>query len=80
MARGVLAADPESAEALYLLGRMLLAQGAATEAAERLEAAKRLTPDDPNVRSQLGQAYEALGRTERAREELEASRRLEARQ
>ena len=78
--RGVAEAQPDSAEALYLLGRMLLAQGAATEAVEPLEAAARLTPEDPNVRYQLGQAYQTLGRTELARRELEAARQLGSRQ
>jgi Flp pilus assembly protein TadD len=77
--RGVVESRPDRAEARLLLGRMLLAQGDAAEAVVHLEAAARSTPDDADVREQLGRAYEKLGKAELAREQFEASRQLRAR-
>ncbi len=65
-------------DARYLLGKILLSQGAAAEAAEHLEAAARLSPEDANVRYQLGQAYQKLGRREQAEKEFEAFQALKA--
>ena len=68
--------QPETADARYLLGKILLAQGAATEAVEHLEAAARLAPEDASIRYQLGQAYQKLGRTELAQQQFEAFQKL----
>jgi len=76
--RAVLKAKPDRADARYLLGKILLAQGAATEAAEHLEAAARLAPEDASIRYQLGQAYQKLGRTELAEQQFEIFRTLKA--
>ena len=76
--RGVLKAKPDLSDARYLLGKILLAQGAAAEAVEQLEAAARLAPEDPNIRYQLGRAYQKLGRTELAEQQFEVFRQLKA--
>ena len=76
--RAVLESKADSAEALYLLGKILLARGEAGEAVEPLEAAARLTPEDAEVRDELGRAYEKLGRKDLARRQFAASRQLKA--
>jgi predicted Zn-dependent protease len=77
--REVLKSKPDLADARYLLGKILLAQGAAAEAAEQLEAAARLNPDDPGIHYQLGQAYQKLGRTELAQQQFDLFREIKAR-
>ena len=72
----MLQAKPDFADARYLLGKLLLAQGTTEEAAKELEAAARLSPADANIHYQLGQAYQKLGRTEAAREQFEVFRTL----
>ena len=57
--------------ARYLVGKILLAQGAAGEAVEHLEAAVRLAPKDANIHYQLAQAYQKLGRLDEAQKEFE---------
>ena len=57
---------PNYADARYLFGKILLAQGAEGEAIGHLEVAARLAPEDANIHYQLGQAYQRLGRTELA--------------
>jgi Flp pilus assembly protein TadD len=71
-----LKAKPDFADARYLFGKVLLAQGAAQEAAQHLEAAARLAPEDANIRYQLGQAYQKLGRSDAAREQFEVFQKL----
>src|SRR4029453_5626236 len=77
--REVLKAKPDLADARYLLGKILLGQGAASEAAVELEAAAKLNPDDPAVHYQLRQAYQKLGRTDAAQQQFERFRELKAR-
>ena len=67
---------PESGDARYLLGKILLAQGKAAEALEHLEAAARLQPQEASAHYQLGQAYQRLGRGEEAAAQFEAFRKL----
>jgi tetratricopeptide (TPR) repeat protein len=74
--RAILAAKPDAADARYLAGKILLAGGAAAEAVEHLEVAARLTPDDPMVHNQLGQAYQRLGRTELAQQQFDVFQKL----
>jgi tetratricopeptide (TPR) repeat protein len=74
--RAILAAHPDAGDAQYLAGKILLAKGVAAEAAEHLEAAARLSPDDPMVHNQLGQAYQRLGRTELAQQQFDVFQKL----
>jgi tetratricopeptide (TPR) repeat protein len=74
--RNVLGTRPELSDSQYLLGKLLLAQGDAAEAASHLEAAVKLAPEDANIRYQLGRAYQKLGRTEQAEHEFEEFRRI----
>jgi Flp pilus assembly protein TadD len=53
---------PDCADAHYLLGKILLAQGTVAEAVEQLEAAARLAPGDASIHDQLGRAYQMLHR------------------
>ena len=76
--RAVIAVNPNYADARYLFGKILLARGSAAEAAEHLELAARLAPNDANTHYQLGQAYQRLGRTELAAREFDAYQRLKA--
>jgi len=64
-ARNVLAAIPQHAKALYLLGCALLRQNRASEAVPPLEKAARAL-QDPEVETQLGVALRDIGRTEDA--------------
>jgi Flp pilus assembly protein TadD len=74
--RAVLKAKPDYADARYVLGKILLARGDAAPAAEHLEAAARLAPEDANIRYQLGQAYQKLGRTDEAQQQFEIFRQI----
>jgi Flp pilus assembly protein TadD len=76
--RGALQAKPDSADAHYLLGKILRAQGTLAEAVEHLEAAVRLAPGDAGIHDELGRAYQAQGRTDQARQEFGASQKLKA--
>ena len=75
----VLAAMPDYAEARYLRGKVLLEGGRIDEAATQLLAAVELAPDDPNIRNQLGQAYQRLGEREKAQEQFEVFQQLKGR-
>jgi tetratricopeptide (TPR) repeat protein len=72
LARQATAADPKSAEAHHLLGRVLLANGDLHASASELETAKRLAPDNPGVRSHLAMVYTRLGRRQAAKAESAA--------
>jgi Flp pilus assembly protein TadD len=69
---------PDSADAHYLLGKILRAQDTLAEAVEHLEAAARLAPRDANIHDELGRAYQAQGRREQARQEFGTSQKLRA--
>ena len=75
----VLDAVPDFADARYLRGKILFEEGRVDEAAAQLLAAAELAPEDPNIRNQLGLAYEKLGDREKAREQFEIFRRLKGR-
>jgi tetratricopeptide (TPR) repeat protein len=72
LARQAAGADPNNAEAHHLLGRVFLANGDLRASASELEAAKRLAPDNPVVRSHLAMVYTKLGRTQEAKAESAA--------
>jgi Flp pilus assembly protein TadD len=72
----IVVAKPAYAEARYLLGKILLARGSASEALPHLEVAARLSPDDPIVHYQLGLAYQRLGNADLAAREFETFQRL----
>ncbi len=78
--QSLLEAEPDLAKGRYLLGKILLAQGALEEAREQLEAAAGLSPEDANIHYQLGQAYQKLGRREDARSEFDTFRALKSQQ
>ena len=75
----VLDAEPDFADARYLRGKILLEDGRVDEAAAQLLAAAELAPEDPNIRNQLGLAYQKLGDREKAREQFEIFQRLKGR-
>ncbi len=74
--RALLRDEPRFADARYLLGKILLAEGAAEEAVGHLEAAAALAPADANIRYQLGQAYQKVGEIDRAARQFETFRQL----
>jgi tetratricopeptide (TPR) repeat protein len=80
LARRAIAADPDSAEAHHVLGRILLNRQQWQPAALELETAKRLNPGNPQVRSHLAMADEKLGRSQAAKAEIEAFYRLKAKE
>jgi len=76
LARQATGADPKSAEAHHLLGRVLMASGDLRASAGELEKAKQLAPDSPGVRSHLAMVYTRLGRTQEAKAESAAFLKL----
>ena len=74
--RAVLGTKADLPDSQYLLGKLLLAQGDATEAVSHLETAVKLAPEDASIRYQLGRAYQKLGRTEQAEQQFEEFRRI----
>jgi tetratricopeptide (TPR) repeat protein len=64
-------ADPESAEAHFLLARALLELGRTYPALDELRAAERLRPDHGPQRVMMGQVNTHLGRLEEAEEVLQ---------
>jgi Flp pilus assembly protein TadD len=67
---------PEHADARYLLGKILLARGAADEAVGHLEKAALVAPEDANIHYQLAHAYRVLGRVQEAQQRLEIYQQL----
>lgn len=74
--RVCIAAEPQRAEALELLGGALYAQGRMTEALEWYDRARPLRPGSPSLRHNRAQALVALGRAAEALAELEEAVRL----
>ena len=75
----LLAGDPGRAQngpLAYAFGVALLRADRTAEAEEALARAAELSPEDADVRYQLGQALLKLGRREEAERQFEASRRL----
>jgi tetratricopeptide (TPR) repeat protein len=68
--------QPRSADACALLGKVLLKQGKATEAAAPLETAVAQNPNDANLRFQLARAYQQSGRRQDAAREFAEAQRL----
>lgn len=58
--------DPRNAQALRLLARAYLSQGNPQAALEALQQASAVRPENPLLRLELGDVYDALGRTEEA--------------
>ena len=76
VARGLVAAEPESFEAHELLGAALSAQGRAQEALPFFDRARELRPQSPSIRHNRAQALFALGRFAESREEVGEAVRL----
>jgi tetratricopeptide (TPR) repeat protein len=74
--RQCVAAEPQRAEALELLGGAISAQGRVAEALEWYDRARPLRPSSPSLRHNRGQALFALGRAEEALAELREAVRL----
>ena len=74
--RSVVQARPDLSDARYLLGKILVSQGAAAEAVEHLKTAASLAPAQANIHYQLGKAYQKLGKTDLAEQEFERFREL----
>jgi predicted O-linked N-acetylglucosamine transferase (SPINDLY family) len=77
--RAALAASPDYADALQLLGVVRHQQGDNDTALELLRKAKALEPRNPNVRSNLGSVLNALERHAEAVEEFRAALTIEPR-
>jgi tetratricopeptide (TPR) repeat protein len=76
VARGLVAAQPQSAEAHELLGAALSAQGRAQEALPFFDRARELRPESPSIRHNRAQALFALGRFDEARQDVQEAVRL----
>jgi tetratricopeptide (TPR) repeat protein len=68
--------QPRSSDACALLGKVLLKQGKAAEAASPLETAVAQNPNDANLRFQLARAYQQSGRRQDAAREFAEAQRL----
>ena len=77
--RQVLAAEPEHADALHLLGAVALQSGHYDAAIELARAALQHRPSDPQVFNTLGEAYRWSGEIEQALACYEEALRLDAR-
>lgn len=74
--RKALQLDPTSALNHQNLGRALVAISNRAEGIAELEAAAKITPDDPKIHFQLGHAYRDAGQPEKARAEFDLSKQL----
>jgi len=72
-----LALDASQADAHFELGKLLINQGKASEAAHHLETATRLDPANRSAHFALANAYRILGRNADQAKELERYRELE---
>jgi tetratricopeptide (TPR) repeat protein len=79
-AEQALALDPDFDEARALLGKVLLGQGDAAQAARHLATAAVHDPDDASIRYLLAQAYQRAGDAAAAAREFATASRLKARQ
>jgi Flp pilus assembly protein TadD len=75
----VLESEPGNADALHLLGVVMLQSGRAERAVALLEHATRARPRNPAIHSNLGQAYLALQRTADAHGAFRRAARLDPR-
>ena len=78
--RAVLAVDEGNVESRVGLSRDLVAAGHTGEAIAELNQAKKLAPQNAQIRLELSQVYSKLRMTDRAREEAEAFRQLRSSQ
>jgi Flp pilus assembly protein TadD len=76
MLRDVVRQKPNDADAHYGLGKALLENGDLKSAIERLEAAVRLDPSQPNAYHQLSLAYRRQGRAQEAETTLRQYEKL----
>src|SRR6185436_1029859 len=60
--REMLALDPDCADALHLLGVIEHQRGQHAKAVDLIRRAAALTPDNPAIQSNLGEAYRHLRR------------------
>ena len=77
--RDILAATPQHAEALRMLGVLQLQRGAWQEAEQSARAYLRLDPDNPDTLSNLGFVLQHLGQNEEALECYDRAIRLDSR-
>ena len=75
-ARAMLSLNPKDAQALNALGVAALRANDPAAAFESLSAAASLAPGDPDIRTNVGQAYYQINDFERAAESFEASNTL----
>jgi Flp pilus assembly protein TadD len=76
--KSVIAAHPESGNAHYQLGKLLLEAGRTREAVEQLETAARALPETDYVHYQLQAAYRKDSRSVDADRELQVYKELKA--
>jgi Flp pilus assembly protein TadD len=76
--RRALTLDPQSWEAHYELGVVLLNRRAYQDAEKELSKASALNPAEPAIHYHLARVYDRLGQPERARSEREIHRQLAA--
>jgi protein O-GlcNAc transferase len=77
--RDLIHADPRNADALLLLGSVLMESGERTESIAQLGEAVRLLPKSADAHNALGEAYNAFGETTAARPEFERAVELDPR-
>ncbi len=77
LATKALELKPNLAEAFTVRGRALLSLGKSKEAAEDLEKAVAVYPEDPAIHFQLARAYRQLGLTQQAQNENAIYERLD---
>jgi len=78
--KDILARKPGNPDLHHFLGKLEAKLGNEEKAKEHLETAKKLEPDDEEVRADLGEIYEEQNEPEKAREEYEQAVKLDATQ